>query len=411
MQEFSGLDYVKIDTANHFGLDKEQFEDRIKWVDDQLQMGSFPSLVGLMDVAEDPFRYMAGVQALEAAFNRKATGHLCGMDACASGLQIMAALTGCHTTARNTGLIGQKRADIYTKTTKTMTGLLGANVEVLRPKVKKAQMTHFYGSVKTPRDTFGKDTEELKAFYKANKIVAPGACELMDLLLNSWHPWALFHEWDMADGFFAHVKVMQPVDSIIEVDEADHTTFTYRHDENIGMEQGLSLAANITHGCDALVVREICRRCNYDKVQIALVLRFIEAELKHRIMFKFHQGNVPRIERLATEHTFYSLVAVEHIDFDTVDQFGTEYLERIRLLLIDTLKHKSFPVVTIHDEFKAHANNMNRVRSTYIDIFAEMADSTMLQAILTRLAGKEILIDKYSNDLAKEIRLGNYGIC
>ena len=31
MKAYSGIDYLKIDVANNFGLDKKQFEERIDW--------------------------------------------------------------------------------------------------------------------------------------------------------------------------------------------------------------------------------------------------------------------------------------------------------------------------------------------------------------------------------------------
>ena len=33
MKKFSGLDYLKIDIANHLGLDKQSWDDRIKYID------------------------------------------------------------------------------------------------------------------------------------------------------------------------------------------------------------------------------------------------------------------------------------------------------------------------------------------------------------------------------------------
>jgi hypothetical protein len=42
------------------------------------------------------------------------------------------------------------------------------------------------------------------------------------------------------------------------------------------------------------------------------------------------------------------------------------------------LEHKPFPLVTVHDEFKAHANNINQVRWHYKEILAEIADSNVL---------------------------------
>ena len=135
MQNFTGGQYLQIDIANQYGLDKENFLVRLQWVKDHEN-----ELDGLVKDADDPFRYKAAVMAYRDAQQGIATGHLVGMDACASGPQIMAAVTGCHITARNTGLIGDVRADLYGATTTVMNDTLDEHVDYPRGDVKDAQM-------------------------------------------------------------------------------------------------------------------------------------------------------------------------------------------------------------------------------------------------------------------------------
>lgn len=124
-----------------------------------------------------------------------------------------------------------------------------------------------------------------------------------------------------------------------------HVTFTYRHEVNCGTEKGLSLVANVTHSCDALVVREMGRRCNYDRDQLASLYDVIGNYLEN----PHGECHRHRIEILATQSGFYSLVAVEYINKDNVHEFSIPYLERILELVYHTINHKSFPVVMIHD--------------------------------------------------------------
>jgi len=218
MQSFRGIDYLRIDIANQYGLDKEPYATRIKWV-----LRNDADLEALVNDADQDhqLQYLAAVMAYRDAQNGIPTGHLVGFDACASGLQIMAALTGCDVTAASTGLIGDVRKDIYGDTTKAMSLILGVDVEVKRKDVKSAQMPLFYGSKQKPKDVFGDGTPEFFAFHEANKQVAPGAVELMDVLLASWQPYALSHDWTMPDGFTVYCPVMVKTDTKIEVDELD----------------------------------------------------------------------------------------------------------------------------------------------------------------------------------------------
>ena len=138
MISFTGYEYILIDIANAFGLDKLLFEERIQWAKDNLN-----SLEAMADQAETKPLFLKGVMALRKAQAGLPTGHVVGFDACCSGIQIMSALTGCVAGATATGLVDPNvRADAYSKTTEVMDGLLGGvGVTVSREDAKQALMT------------------------------------------------------------------------------------------------------------------------------------------------------------------------------------------------------------------------------------------------------------------------------
>lgn len=237
MTEYSPLDYLKIDIANQYGLDKKSFTQRIAWVN------SVKDLRSKTEQAEKRAQYLAAVLALEDALAGHPTGHLVGLDACASGITILGILAGCHETSRNTGIIGSKRMDMYAECTKVMNEILNSDEIMERSDVKRAQMTHYYGSKAQPRSLFGEDTPELEAFYLAQETVAPGACYMMREFLQSWQPYALEHSHTLPDGFHARVPVLQKMKAKIEIDELDHVTMSYIYEDNVGSEKGLAVAA------------------------------------------------------------------------------------------------------------------------------------------------------------------------
>lgn len=402
MQKFCPKDYLKIDIGNYYGLDKELFETRIQWVDDHEA-----DLEKLESQADNKYRYVAAVLAYREVQAGKPTGHLVGLDACASGPQLMSALMRDETGARNTGLIGNERADIYTITTDTINKLLKTNTRYERKIIKDALMPHYYSSKRCPKLAFGEGTPELAAFYEATEIVAPGAAQLLPIMLNAWQPFAEEHSWTVADGFEVRVKVTEMKDTKIEIDELDHATFTYRHEVIEGAEEGRSVAANVIQSIDGLVVREMNRRCNYNPIQLGRVQQLLKKRSEQRM---WNHVQLDSIQKIWKKQNFVSMVDVEELTWDEIKFFDFDYTNLLLALVNRSLNRPCFPVIMVHDEFQCHPNYMNWVRQTYIELMAEISDSTMLEAILTEITGKPVQIQKLSGSISHLILQSNYAL-
>jgi DNA-directed RNA polymerase len=262
MQQFTGIEYVKIDIANQFGLDRLKWNDRIHWVNNNR-----PDLIEIAENSEKPHLYAKAIRALEAAEQGIAYRFNMGLDATASGLQMMAAMSGCQQTARCVNLIDTgNREDVYQEVATTMSQYM--KTEVTRKLVKKPIMTFFYGSQAQPKSVFG-EGEALIAFYSALGNLMPGAMELMKLFQSYWDPTAYRYQWAMPDGHVVDWPVMESKDQEVEIDEAAHTRFIYRAKYPQPQTQGRSLAANITHSVDAYACREMIRRCHIKGIHMA----------------------------------------------------------------------------------------------------------------------------------------------
>lgn len=130
-----GLDHLYIAIANHAGKDKMEWSDRIAWAK------NLPEDVDCSDW-DEPILGRKAIRAFHSAVAGKSIGYTMSLDATSSGVQIMAALSGCRETARYTNMVDPtKRYDLYKSITDTMnSNSAGENVE--RKTVKKAAMTH-----------------------------------------------------------------------------------------------------------------------------------------------------------------------------------------------------------------------------------------------------------------------------
>lgn len=265
MRKFSGYDYTKINVANTFGLDMLDWDDRLKWVDDHQG-----KLWDKVDEAKEPYLYIKALNTLESANNGEATGSLMSLDATASGLQIMACLIGCVSTARNTNLITTgHREDAYKAMAERMNNKYGTDID--RPTIKYPTMTLFYGSIKQPEKVFGEGSKELRAFYQIVNKELSGAVEVMADVQSCWQSGNRYHRWTLPDGHVAKVLVTDIVDKKIEVNELMGATFTFRAEVVTPTEHGISLIANIIHSIDAYVVREMVRRAHKQGFELLAV--------------------------------------------------------------------------------------------------------------------------------------------
>lgn len=399
---YTGKEYLQIEIATHMGLDKKLFEDRIAWVNMNEHQ-----LEELENKADDYFRYAAAVMAYRIAQKGIPSGYLVGLDACASGPQILSTLTGCKVGAENTGATGQTRKDVYGLVASEMNRLLDEDTHHDRADVKAAFMPHFYASMAEPKRIYGEGTPELAAFYKATDIVCPGANRLLPDILGLWNPEALSYAWDLPDGFKVICKVKETHETKIEVDTIEgHPTFLYRHVVNTEREKGLFLPANITHSVDGYIVRELTARCDYNIDQ----LEAAKIELIRRLQIDIEVSETAYLyaERMWHKHNAISIEGVEFVNYWSVNQMSKSYCEALLKLIREVIKKPAFRVITVHDEFQCLPNNMNYVRQEYINILAELADSTTLNAILSDVAKRPITIKKMSTDLSTDIRNAEY---
>lgn len=417
MKSYTGFEYLLIDVANNYnaGLDKQVFEHRIKWGADNLY--KLEELAEGKTWKNKPL-YLKAVQAVRKVLRGEPTGHLVGLDAVCSGMQIMSVMTGCLNGAEATGLINpNERSDAYTKCTKLMNDRLAGKVSIPREDVKQAAMTALYGSKKEPETLFGKDTDALQAFKQALVEMAPGAVDLLGALVESWQPWAKEHCWKLPDGFDAYVKVVQRKKHRIEVEEAMKTTFTYVYYENKGSRRDVKNAANVIHSVDAWILRSLIRHCSYDERVVKRAQKAIYDELTFRGL----GGSLGEMAIASEKFNYYleqyarsqipDVVILPYLTEASVAVMEIRHLKGLSHMIGSMLKHKPFEVVTVHDDFKAHPNNLNALRLHYRDILIQLADSNLAEDILSQLHGVQGYYSKQGPDIGRAIHAANYAIC
>jgi hypothetical protein len=109
--------------------------------------------------------------------------------------------------------------------------------------------------------------------------------------------------------------------------------------------------------------------------------------------------------------TLADITILPFITEDAVESLSSDHLQALAGIINGMLQYQPFELVTIHDEFKAHPNNVNWVRWQYKEILAEIADSSLLDDLLSQIHGVPGTFKKLSNNLGDVIRESAYGLC
>lgn len=250
---------IYVALANARGFDDWTWERRIAWAKKQKVSESFSIPKG----TKYPERYVKAMRALLDYEQGHPSGYVMELDATASGIQIMAAITGCMATGREVNLVDAKRRkDVY----KTLAKAMSAQVEhtVTRDDCKYPGMTHYYNSIATPKEVF--DAEELKAFYECLDGKLPGAEFCMKTLNKYWDPHAKHHSWVLPDGHVAFVRTMTSKEDTFEY---DGTEIKYQYYVNEGNKTSYrSLVPNIIHSIDGYIARQMVLRAGFQLVHV-----------------------------------------------------------------------------------------------------------------------------------------------
>lgn len=349
-QTFTPEQYLMIDVANSFGLDKELWHDRISWF-----QANEDQLADLIPQAESPALYVASIKAYSDHMQGMPISYPISLDATASGAQLLSILMGCEVSASQCNAVDSgNREDLYTNVYREMSALEesaenqieGAKLE--RAEVKDAVMTSLYGSKAVPKKHFG-EGEQLARFYEAVTTMLPGAWWLNEKLLSLWDPEALEHSWILPDNFHVKVKNMVHVSENIMFLNKPYEVTTR---ENLPAETGLSIAANVIHSVDGMVVREMARRCSYSPAVVASLMELCLTAPTHiDVEFEPVLADDIQLDNLLGHYRLTGFLSARVMEFTNQRNFYILSMEEREALwkLLESLPKKPFHILTVHD--------------------------------------------------------------
>lgn len=385
-----GMEYLKVDVASQYGLDKQTIKARLNWF-----QANESQLEQLTD-AEEPYMYAAAVNAYRQAQRGLEVQFPVSWDATASGIQLLSVLTGDESAAKLCNVIPTgEREDIYKATTDYANQNMKGTYK--RADVKQACMTSFYGSEAEPFKVF---RDELDAFNSLMEEIAPGPWITNNVLQNIWDNTWCNYGWTLADGFEVDIKVWNKhEEELVFMDQAYDITY-YRNEP---VERNRGLGANTVHSIDALVVREMVRRCSYDPSVISNVMKVLFTEWNQQEMdWDENSEMVYKLWGLYNKTGFLSARILDYIDANNIAIVDREEI----LKLINSLPEKPFDLICVHDAFRCLPNYVDDLRNQYMNQLKLLADSDILGSIVSSLVGYKIDVTKLSNNLSSKIELG-----
>lgn len=406
MQQFTAEEYLKIDIANSYGLDKETWDKRLSWFDEHAQC-----LMSMLPTAATPAMYFAGVTAWNDVKAGKPIGYPISLDGCASGFQCLSVLTGDRSAASLCGVVNRLdehgvpvRMDAYTFIYNDLLTLLGEDSRISREDTKTAIMTSIYGSTAEPKRVFGTGVR-LAAFHHVMNNQAPAVWELNEAFLSLWDENASEYNWVMPDNFHVRIQVKNAVtDSVLFMNRPYDIVRKV-----IGPKKtGRSLGANATHSVDSLIAREMIRRCDYNVEQVSEVQRLLFNVTPQPMEIEDTENARMTVTLwdLYEKTGYLSARILDYIDEDTV-----HLVERADVVaLIGSLPKNPFKTLSIHDCYRCLPKYGNDLRWQYNNQLYLLAKSDLLSHLLSSITGHTLRVGKLDPTMAESILEADYAL-
>jgi hypothetical protein len=155
-------------------------------------------------------------------------------------------------------------------------------------------------------------------------------------------------------------------------------------------QKGLEMAANVVHSVDAYVARELIYRASFASEDLLGLLPAIEVALA--------------AANTNNEGKVFSLHTLMNTPKHAWPLLGKSFLQKAWNYLNAMPNRPAFTVITIHDDFKCHPNYLHWVKWLYIEILAEIADSSLIKQIIEEINPKLVYNKVPSTELAKLLR-------
>lgn len=403
MQNFTGLEYLKIDIANNAGQDKLTFNERLKWFDNNIEklLNKDEELVKEFD---KPCLVLAGLNAYKDYLNKVPSGYPISLDATASGTQILACLCRDKSAAIISNvwqLEEDVRYDSYTYIYKAMCDKVGDSTKLDRKDVKQAIMTALYGSTEKPKEVFGEGVL-LNTFHDTMKQYMPHLWELNTLLLKSWRSDLSNYGWVLPDGFEVNIKVEKTENYELPF---KGSIISYNLKTNKPIKDGKSLSANIVHSIDGMFVREICYMASLNKQRL---LKHFETPQQEECNEKVDN----MYWELYLQTGFLSSRVLKDIKTLKKHFKNNKELKEKLFNIVENLPEKPFKICTIHDSFRVLPNYGNEVKWLYNYNLDKLWRSNLLNNILSQYFERDInIVSKENTNIHYEILESDYSLC
>jgi DNA-directed RNA polymerase len=186
-----------------------------------------------------------------------------GLDATTSGLQILSIMGKDLRGAMHSNLAGEGRSDFYTSLNNRITRVSGKKYD--RKQTKRAIMTHFYWSVKTPQRVFKADYQLFRSTikemvpsvnYAMNKLIEVSKIARNEVTQKVQFPFGRL-EYD--------TKVLKEIDfyhSKLDI-RIHHYMYKTKKDPNYK-----GLVARIVHYIDGWIVSQMINRNDFEIIPI-----------------------------------------------------------------------------------------------------------------------------------------------